>query len=67
MGIIRVRKRLIDAAHALADHGTTPPGAREPARYAIRAASAVVEFDGSWIDATAVPRVAVPGVNYDAP
>jgi phthalate 4,5-dioxygenase oxygenase subunit len=67
MGIIRVRKRLIEAARSLADHGVTPPGADQPAQYAIRAASAVVELDGSWIDATALPRVAEPGVNYDSP
>ena len=66
-GIIRVRKRLLDAARALEQHGITPPGVDEPGDYAIRAASAVVEHDGSWVEATAGTRVVRLGVSYDAP
>ncbi|MDA0797539.1 MAG: Rieske 2Fe-2S domain-containing protein [Chloroflexi bacterium] len=67
MGIIRVRRRLIEGAKALADHGVTPAGADEPAAYAIRAASAVVDNEGSWVDTTAEPRTVRLGVSDDTP
>jgi hypothetical protein len=67
MGIIRVRKRLIDGAKALAEHGVPPAGVDSPSHYAIRAASAVVEQDGSWVDATSVSRTVRLGVSDDAP
>ena len=67
MGIIRVRKRLIDAARALQEHAITPPGIEEPAHYGIRAAAAVVEDEGSWVEATAISRVVRLGVSDDAP
>ena len=67
MGIIKVRKRLIDGAKDLADHGTTPAGASDPNQYAIRASSAVVERDGSWVEMTAATRTVQLGISYDAP
>jgi phenylpropionate dioxygenase-like ring-hydroxylating dioxygenase large terminal subunit len=67
MGIIKVRKRLIDGAKDLVDHGTTPAGASDPDQYAIRAASAVVERDGSWVEMTAATRTVQLGISYDAP
>ena len=66
-GIIRARKRLLDAARALLEHGVEPPGVAEPVEYGIRAASAVVEGDRSWLDATVETRTARPGVSDDAP
>jgi phthalate 4,5-dioxygenase oxygenase subunit len=62
-GIIRTRKRLLDAARALRERGVDPP----PAECGIRAASVVVEGDGSWLDATLETRTARPGVSDDAP
>ena len=67
MGIIHVRKRLLDAVRNLRDHDVEPPGSHDAARYRLRAASAVVEREGSWVDATAKTRVARPGVSNDAP
>ena len=67
MGIIRVRKRLIDGARAIADDGATPAGLDAPSQYAIRAASAVVERDGSWVEATSLSRTVRLGVSDDAP
>jgi phthalate 4,5-dioxygenase oxygenase subunit len=67
MGIIRVRRRLIEGARSLVDHGVTPAGAAEPWAYAIRSASALVDNDGSWVDMTAEPRTARLGVSDDTP
>jgi len=40
--IIRTRRRLIDAAKALHDNGTVPPGVENPAFYRMRAGGALV-------------------------
>ncbi len=51
--IIRTRKRLLEAAKALRDHGTVPPGVDTPDVYGIRSATVVLkDGDGSWIDAS---------------
>ena len=46
-GIIRIRKRLLDAAIALRDRGTPPPG-MEPASFLIRGASVILPKDVPW-------------------
>src|SRR5262249_9768415 len=40
--IIRTRRRLIEAARALRDHGTVPPGAVDPAVYRVRSGGFVL-------------------------
>ena len=67
MGIIRVRKRLIDGAKTLAIYGVAPAGASNPEPYATRAAAAIVDNDASWVETTAGPRTVRLGVSVDAP
>ena len=49
LGIIRIRKRLMDAALALRAHGTAPPGL-EPGSFLIRPASMLLPKDVPWTD-----------------
>ncbi len=49
IGIIRVRKSLLDAATALEAHGTQPPGV-EPDSFWIRPASVILPKDTSWAE-----------------
>jgi phthalate 4,5-dioxygenase len=50
--IIRVRRRLITAARALAEFGTVPPGVDEPAVYRVRAGGIFLPKGANWIDET---------------
>jgi phthalate 4,5-dioxygenase len=56
--IIRTRRRLIDAARALRDQGTPPPGADDPDVYAVRSGGAVLPRGMNWVEATAELRKA---------
>ena len=49
IGIIRVRRRLLEAARELADHGTAPPGL-DPASHLIRPAAALLPKDVTWTE-----------------
>jgi len=49
--IIQVRRRLIDAARALRDHGVAPPGVDDPDVYRVRTATAIVPKGQNWRDA----------------
>jgi phenylpropionate dioxygenase-like ring-hydroxylating dioxygenase large terminal subunit len=49
--IIRVRRRLLEAVKALRDHGTTPPGAREPSLYTVRSCLTVLPPEANWLEA----------------
>jgi phenylpropionate dioxygenase-like ring-hydroxylating dioxygenase large terminal subunit len=49
VGIIRVRKRLLDAALALREHGTPPPGV-DPASQHVRPASVLLPKDVPWVE-----------------
>jgi hypothetical protein len=40
--IIRTRRRLLDAAKALHEHGTIPPGVEKPALYRVRSGGAIL-------------------------
>ena len=53
MMIIRTRKRLIDAAKALRDHGTPPPAFSRPELYGVRTGGTVLPRDATWVEATA--------------
>jgi hypothetical protein len=50
--IVQVRRRLIDAAKALRDYGTVPPGADDPEAYGVRSASLVLRRDVDWTQTT---------------
>lgn len=67
LGIVRMRRRLLNAAKRLREESIVPPACDKPALYRVRAASAVVKNGASWIQATEDLRVARPGVSYDAP
>ena len=49
LGIIRVRKRLLDAAGALRTQGTAPPGL-DPATCRVRPASVLLPKDVPWVE-----------------
>jgi phenylpropionate dioxygenase-like ring-hydroxylating dioxygenase large terminal subunit len=65
-GIIRARRRLMNAARALREQGTPPPGLGQPEAYGVRSASVVLPRSGSWIDDSAPFREARAGVNFAA-
>jgi len=46
--IIRTRRRLINAAIALRDHGTVPPGVDDPQVYRRRTATAILDEGVDW-------------------
>jgi len=50
--VIRTRRRLIDAAKALRDDGTIPPGVDEPEIYRQRSGEVVLPRDADWWEAT---------------
>jgi hypothetical protein len=46
--IIRVRRRMIEAAKAFRERGLTPPGADHPEYYRVRSCQAILPKDVSW-------------------
>ncbi|MBV9329470.1 MAG: Rieske 2Fe-2S domain-containing protein [Chloroflexi bacterium] len=56
--VIRVRRRLIEAARAFADRGLTPPGVDSPEVYRVRSGGAFLPKDANWIEATTELRKA---------
>ncbi len=56
--IIRSRRRLIDAAKALRDHGTPPPAAYRPELYATRTGGVILPRDVNWVEGSAELRKA---------
>jgi hypothetical protein len=50
--VIRVRRRLIAAARALADEGTVPPGVDKPDVYRQRSGGVILDADADWVNAT---------------
>jgi phthalate 4,5-dioxygenase len=50
MSVIKARRMLLDAAHALRQNGTIPPGARDPSVYRVRGTSTVVANDVDWVE-----------------
>ncbi|HTD77086.1 MAG TPA: Rieske 2Fe-2S domain-containing protein [Chloroflexota bacterium] len=50
--VIRVRRRLTDAARALRDRGVTPPGVDDPEVYRVRSGGFFLEQGADWIQAT---------------
>ena len=65
--IIRVRRKLSDAAKALSGDGVSPPSALDPTLYRVRGAAALLPKDADWVASTEEARVLAPGVNPSAP
>jgi phenylpropionate dioxygenase-like ring-hydroxylating dioxygenase large terminal subunit len=64
--VIRVRRRLIEAARAFADRGLTPPGVDRPEVYRQRSGGAFLPKDANWLEATTELRKAfVPHPELD--
>jgi phthalate 4,5-dioxygenase len=61
--IVRMRRRLLEAAKSLQEQGTPPPSADEPGNYAVRGVQVVAPKEQSWVDATRDLVRAVPGTN----
>jgi hypothetical protein len=67
--IIRTRRRLLEAAHALRAHGTRPAGVDEPGVYAVRSGGVELPRSADWVAATADLRrahVEHPGLDRSA-
>jgi hypothetical protein len=56
--IIRTRRRLLDAARALEEHGTVPPGVDNPEVFGVRAGGIILPRGADWLQATAELRKA---------
>jgi len=56
--VVRVRRRLLDAARAFAEKGTLPPGVDEPEVYRVRSGGVVLDEGVDWYEATADLRKA---------
>jgi hypothetical protein len=50
--VIRVRRRLIAAARALAEGGAVPPGVDQPGAYRQRSGGVILDEDADWVEAT---------------
>ena len=50
--VIRTRRRLINTAKALSEHGTVPPGVDDPELYRVRSGGVVMPRDADWLGAT---------------
>jgi phthalate 4,5-dioxygenase len=60
LSTIKARLMLLDAAKALREHGTVPPGAKDPSIYRVRGTSVVVPDDVNWIDGVKEPITVPP-------
>lgn len=56
--VIRTRRRLLEAARALADHGTVPPGVDRPDVYRQRSGGVILPEGTNWVEATDALRQA---------
>ena len=64
--VIRTRRRLLDAARALAEHGAIPPGVDHPEVYRQRSGGVVLPEGSNWVEATAdLRRAYVPHPELD--
>jgi len=50
--VIRTRRRLLDAARALTEHGTLPPGVDQPELYRQRSGGVILPEKTNWVEAT---------------
>jgi phenylpropionate dioxygenase-like ring-hydroxylating dioxygenase large terminal subunit len=52
LGIIRTRRRLLDAAKALDANGTVPPGVNDPEFYRVRTGEIFLPEGANWVEET---------------
>jgi hypothetical protein len=64
IGIVRVRRRLMQAVRALQE-GQPAPAVNLPEAYAVRGAAALIPSGASWVEATEEHRKVLPGINQD--
>ena len=64
IGIVRVRRRLMQAVRALQE-GQPAPAVDHPEAYAVRGAAALIPAGASWVEATEEHRKVLAGVNQD--
>lgn len=50
--IIRTRRRLLEAARSLREHGTAPAGVDDPSIYAVRSGGVELPRTANWLSAT---------------
>jgi phthalate 4,5-dioxygenase oxygenase subunit len=62
-GIIKARRKLLNAAVALRDEGITPPGV-DPAHHRVRSASIVLPVEASFLESCREALTATPGVAH---
>jgi hypothetical protein len=60
-GIIKARRKLVQAALDLREKGLTPPGV-DPAHHRVRSAAVVLPTDVSFLDSAPQTLTALPGV-----
>jgi hypothetical protein len=58
LAVIAMRRRMLDAVHALAERGEMPYEARNPAAYRVRSAALVLPRDVPWNEGAASAMVA---------
>jgi phthalate 4,5-dioxygenase oxygenase subunit len=63
--IIQVRRRWLNAAKDLRDHGMTPPGVENPESYFVRSAGVVLPRDIAWVEGAQDLLTAREGVSVD--
>jgi hypothetical protein len=56
--VIRVRRRLMEAARALVERGVTPPGVDNPHIYGVRSGGVILPEGADWLEATSELRKA---------
>ncbi|HEY0583192.1 MAG TPA: Rieske 2Fe-2S domain-containing protein [Chloroflexota bacterium] len=54
--VIRVRRRLLEAARALVERGVTPPGVDTPEVYGVRSGGVFLPEGANWLEATSELR-----------
>jgi phenylpropionate dioxygenase-like ring-hydroxylating dioxygenase large terminal subunit len=63
VGIVRVRRRLLEVVSALHESRADAPAVHEPDAYKVRAAAVLIPAEASWVDVTEEHRKVIPGVN----
>jgi hypothetical protein len=63
--VIRTRRRMLNAAKALANDSTVPPGVDQPESYRQRSGSIILPRGADWLESTKALRF--PNVPIGAP
>jgi phthalate 4,5-dioxygenase oxygenase subunit len=63
-GVVRTRRRLLDAVHQLQEHGRRPSSTTSPEQFAVRAISITVPAGADWLARGREPMRAEPGKDF---